>query len=183
MEGSERRRGSDGVRSESLWSPKALESIAGRGRCPEGRDAGPRQGANPAIRPYVFGAYNRRYTKRRAGARLQVRADDEGRRRAPARLHITGPRARAYHSPLRSRRIRGPRSANSVWIQVRSARILRRSATSSGDGSGSPRFLRSSTRSKLAQAAPANNPQQSWGFEGEPPEAVIKDSGTRVGTS
>jgi hypothetical protein len=29
----------------------------------------------------------------------------------------------------------------------------------------------------------ANNPQQSWGFEGEPPEAVIKDSGTRVGTS
>jgi hypothetical protein len=29
----------------------------------------------------------------------------------------------------------------------------------------------------------ANNPQQSWGFEGEPPEAVIKDSGTRAGTS
>src|SRR5215831_9312819 len=29
----------------------------------------------------------------------------------------------------------------------------------------------------------ANNPQQSWGFEGEPPEAVIKDSGTRDGTS
>jgi hypothetical protein len=29
----------------------------------------------------------------------------------------------------------------------------------------------------------ANNPQQSWGFEGEPPEAVIKDSGTRVRTS
>src|SRR5215467_7028537 len=29
----------------------------------------------------------------------------------------------------------------------------------------------------------ANNPQQSWGFEGEPPEAVTKDSGTRVGTS
>jgi hypothetical protein len=28
----------------------------------------------------------------------------------------------------------------------------------------------------------ANNPQQSWGFEGEPPEAVIKDSGTRDGT-
>ena len=26
---------------------------------------------------------------------------------------------------------------------------------------------------------PANNPQQSWGFEGEPPEAVMKDSGTR----
>jgi hypothetical protein len=29
----------------------------------------------------------------------------------------------------------------------------------------------------------ANNPQQSWGFEGEPPEAVTKDSGTRDGTS
>jgi hypothetical protein len=29
----------------------------------------------------------------------------------------------------------------------------------------------------------ANNPQQSWGFEWEPPEAVIKDSGTRAGTS
>ena len=29
----------------------------------------------------------------------------------------------------------------------------------------------------------ANNPQQSWGFEGEPPKAVIKDSGTRYGTS
>jgi TIR domain len=29
----------------------------------------------------------------------------------------------------------------------------------------------------------ANNPQQSWGFDGEPPEAVIKDSGTRDGTS
>jgi hypothetical protein len=29
----------------------------------------------------------------------------------------------------------------------------------------------------------ANNPQQSWGFGGEPPEAVIKDSGTRDGTS
>ena len=28
----------------------------------------------------------------------------------------------------------------------------------------------------------ANNPQQSWGFEGEPPEAVIKDVGTRDGT-
>jgi hypothetical protein len=28
----------------------------------------------------------------------------------------------------------------------------------------------------------ANNPQQSWGFEGEPPEAVIKDSRTRDGT-
>jgi integrase len=24
----------------------------------------------------------------------------------------------------------------------------------------------------------ANNPQQSWGFDGEPPEAVMKDSGT-----
>ena len=32
-------------------------------------------------------------------------------------------------------------------------------------------------------ATQANNPQQSWGFEGEPPEAVIKDSGTRDGTS
>jgi hypothetical protein len=29
----------------------------------------------------------------------------------------------------------------------------------------------------------ANNPQQSWGFEGEPPEAVTKDFGTRDGTS
>src|SRR5262245_37367610 len=29
----------------------------------------------------------------------------------------------------------------------------------------------------------ANNPQQSWGFEGEPPEAVTKDTGTRDGTS
>ena len=29
----------------------------------------------------------------------------------------------------------------------------------------------------------ANNPQQSWGFEGEPPEAVRKDSGTRDGNS
>jgi hypothetical protein len=28
----------------------------------------------------------------------------------------------------------------------------------------------------------ANNPQQSWGFEGEPPEAVMKDSRTRDGT-
>jgi hypothetical protein len=28
----------------------------------------------------------------------------------------------------------------------------------------------------------ANNPQQSWAFEGEPPEAVIKDVGTRDGT-
>src|SRR5262245_860284 len=28
----------------------------------------------------------------------------------------------------------------------------------------------------------ANNPQQSWGFVGDPPEAVIKDSGTREGT-
>jgi hypothetical protein len=29
----------------------------------------------------------------------------------------------------------------------------------------------------------ANNPQQSWGFEGEPPEAVMKDSATsRWGT-
>ena len=30
--------------------------------------------------------------------------------------------------------------------------------------------------------AVANNPQQSWGFDGEPPEAVMKDSGTREGT-
>jgi hypothetical protein len=29
----------------------------------------------------------------------------------------------------------------------------------------------------------ANNPQQSWGFEGEPPEAVIKDLGMSDGTS
>jgi hypothetical protein len=29
---------------------------------------------------------------------------------------------------------------------------------------------------------PANNPQQSWGFDGEPPEAVIKESGTTDGT-
>ena len=29
----------------------------------------------------------------------------------------------------------------------------------------------------------ANNPQQSWGFDGEPPEAVMKDFGTREGTS
>jgi len=28
----------------------------------------------------------------------------------------------------------------------------------------------------------ANDPQQSWGFGGEPPEAVMKDSGTRDGT-
>ena len=26
------------------------------------------------------------------------------------------------------------------------------------------------------------NPQQSWGFDGEPPEAVMKDSATRDGT-
>ena len=25
----------------------------------------------------------------------------------------------------------------------------------------------------------ANNPQQSWGFDEEPPEAVMKDAGTR----
>ena len=36
---------------------------------------------------------------------------------------------------------------------------------------------------KGAECREANNPQQSWGFEGEPPEAVIKNSGTRVGTS
>jgi hypothetical protein len=35
----------------------------------------------------------------------------------------------------------------------------------------------------LARAFQANNPQQSWGFEGEPPEAVIKDSGKGDGTS
>jgi hypothetical protein len=29
----------------------------------------------------------------------------------------------------------------------------------------------------------ANNPQQSWGFGGKPPEAVIKEFGTRDGTS
>jgi hypothetical protein len=34
----------------------------------------------------------------------------------------------------------------------------------------------------LATGIQANNPQQSWGFEGEPPEAVMKDSGTRDGT-
>jgi hypothetical protein len=28
-------------------------------------------------------------------------------------------------------------------------------------------------------AVGANNPQQSWGFDGEPPEAVMKDAGTR----
>jgi hypothetical protein len=31
-------------------------------------------------------------------------------------------------------------------------------------------------------APKANNPQRSWGFEGEPPKAVMKDSGTRDGT-
>ena len=30
---------------------------------------------------------------------------------------------------------------------------------------------------------PINNPQQSWGFKGEPPKAVMKDSGTRDWTS
>ena len=29
--------------------------------------------------------------------------------------------------------------------------------------------------------SPANDPQQSWGFGWEPPEAVMKDSGTRDG--
>jgi hypothetical protein len=33
----------------------------------------------------------------------------------------------------------------------------------------------------LTKPSPANNPQQSWGFEGEPPEAVMKDSRTRIG--
>jgi hypothetical protein len=28
-----------------------------------------------------------------------------------------------------------------------------------------------------------SNPQQSWGFDGEPPKAVIKDSGTKDETS
>ena len=28
-----------------------------------------------------------------------------------------------------------------------------------------------------------NNPQQSWGFEGEPPKAVMKDYGIRIGAS
>jgi hypothetical protein len=32
---------------------------------------------------------------------------------------------------------------------------------------------------KIGAVVAANDPQQSWGFEGEPPEAVIKDSGTR----
>ena len=35
---------------------------------------------------------------------------------------------------------------------------------------------------KPGEPPKANNPQQSWGFGGEPPEAVIKDSGTRDGT-
>jgi hypothetical protein len=35
----------------------------------------------------------------------------------------------------------------------------------------------------LGQRGKANTPQQSWGFDGEPPEAVIKESGTRDGTS
>jgi hypothetical protein len=35
----------------------------------------------------------------------------------------------------------------------------------------------------LGYTQQANNPQQSWGFEGEPPEAVTKDFGTRDGTS
>ena len=34
----------------------------------------------------------------------------------------------------------------------------------------------------LASTPEANDPQQSWGFGGEPPEAVMKDSGTRDGT-
>jgi hypothetical protein len=33
-----------------------------------------------------------------------------------------------------------------------------------------------------AKQTKANNPQQSWGFEGEPPEAVIMDSGMGDGT-
>jgi RNA-directed DNA polymerase len=35
---------------------------------------------------------------------------------------------------------------------------------------------------KVALENKANDPQQSWGFGGEPPEAVMKDSGTRDGT-
>src|SRR5262249_9128240 len=57
-------------------------------------------------------------------------------------------------------------------------------ASSSCSDKSPPALLRS--RSKVVAAAiawSANNPQQSWGFEGEPPEAVIKDSGTRDGTS
>ena len=42
--------------------------------------------------------------------------------------------------------------------------------------------MASTLRMRL-RATLANNPQQSWGFEGEPPEAVIKDFGTRDGTS
>jgi hypothetical protein len=41
----------------------------------------------------------------------------------------------------------------------------------------------SASETRVGDAIQANNPQQSWGFEGEPPEAVTKDSGTRVGTS
>jgi hypothetical protein len=36
---------------------------------------------------------------------------------------------------------------------------------------------------RLSAKDKANDPQQSWGFEGEPPKAVIKDSGTRDGIS
>jgi hypothetical protein len=36
--------------------------------------------------------------------------------------------------------------------------------------------------SATVPAGKANNPQHSWGFEGEPPKAVMKDSGTRDGT-
>jgi hypothetical protein len=47
-------------------------------------------------------------------------------------------------------------------------------------------FLEDVGRGEIAltahQQGKANNPQQSWGFEGEPPKAVIKDSGTRDGT-
>ena len=35
----------------------------------------------------------------------------------------------------------------------------------------------------MAGVPQINNPQQSWGFEGEPPKAVMKDSGTRDWTS
>ena len=35
---------------------------------------------------------------------------------------------------------------------------------------------------KVALENKANDPQQSWGVGGEPPEAVMKDSGTRDGT-
>jgi DNA replication protein DnaC len=47
------------------------------------------------------------------------------------------------------------------------------------DGRGS---LLITSQLPLATWHEANDPQQSWGFGGEPPEAVMKDSGTRDGT-